>query len=117
MKLSLHFKENAHREPVEREIAHHLPKLEKRLKSYAPDLVQLHGSIDKHARKPEYSFSLNLSLPTGTLHATGIGPNARASVKRAFAELGAQIRKHQARLRKDYEWKRGRLRKPLAAEL
>jgi len=117
MKLALHFKEDSNRELVEREVANCLPKLEKRLRSYAPDLVQVHGCLDKHARKPLYSFSLNLSLPTGTLHATGIGANARASVKRAFAELGAQIRKHRARLRKDYEWKRGRLRKPLAVEI
>jgi ribosome-associated translation inhibitor RaiA len=117
MKLSLHFKKKADREPVEREVSHGLAKLVKRLKTYAPDLVQVHGCLDKHARKPEYLFSLNLSLPTGTLHSTGIGADARASVKKAFLELAAQIKKHQARLRKDYEWKRGRLRKPVAAEL
>ncbi len=117
MKLSLHFKEGADREPVRQEISQRLAKLVKRLRSYAPDLVQVHGCLDKHARKPEYWFSLNLSLPTGTLHSTGTGADARSSVKKAFMELAAQIKKHQARLRKDYQWKRGRLRKPLAAEL
>ena len=31
-------------------------KLEKLLKRYAPDLVQLHGDIEKHPRKESYSF-------------------------------------------------------------
>jgi len=49
-------------------------------------------------------------LPTGTLHATGVGDNIRAACKKAFAELEVQVKKHQSRLRKDYEWKRKRLR-------
>jgi hypothetical protein len=32
----------------------------------------------------------------------------RTSCKKAFAELVAQVKKHQAKLRKDYEWKRKR---------
>jgi hypothetical protein len=38
-----------------------------------------------------------------------------ASVKVAFAELCAQCKKHQALLRKDYEWKRKRPRARLLA--
>ena len=34
----------------------------------------------------------------------------RACVKAAFAEIEAQIKKHMALLRKDYEWKRKRQR-------
>jgi hypothetical protein len=34
----------------------------------------------------------------------------RASVKQAFSEVEAQIKKHKALLRKDYEWKRKRPR-------
>jgi ribosome-associated translation inhibitor RaiA len=72
--------------------------------------VQLHAGIEKHARKESYTFTLNLSLPTGTLHATGEGSDVLASVKTAFAEVCAQCKKHQALLRKDYEWKRKRPR-------
>ena len=85
-------------------------KLEKLLKRYAPDLVQLHGVIENRLRKQEYVFTVNLSLPTGTLHATGEAANVRASVKMAFEEIEAQVKKHQALLRKDYEWKRKRPR-------
>ena len=64
----------------------------------------------KNPHREENSFSLNLSLPTGTLHATGTGENVRASCKQAFTELESQLKKHQSRLRKDYEWKRKRPR-------
>ena len=88
----------------------HISKLEKLLKRYVPDLVQLHGAFEQHPRKTQYDCSLNLILPTGTLHATGEGPDVRQSTKLAFLELESQVKKHQARLRKDYEWKRKRER-------
>jgi ribosome-associated translation inhibitor RaiA len=110
MKLSLSFKNGEVREAVEIEVGRHLGKLKKLLKSYSPDLVQLHGTFEKLPRKTAYEFSLNLSLPTGTLHCTSTGPDARSSVKSAFAELAGQVKKHQSRLRKDYEWKRKRPR-------
>jgi len=115
MNISVSFKHVDLREPVESELARHLPKIGKLLGRYAPDLVQLHGSFEKHPRKTEYTFSLNLSLPTGVLHSTGIGPDVRLSVKTAFTELEGQVKKHQSKLRKDYQWKRKRARAPALA--
>ncbi len=114
MKISISYKHVKPHEFVEAETARRLGKLGALLKSYSPDLVQLHGSIEKHPRKEEYNFSLNLSLPTGTLHALGIGPDIRQSIKKAFAEIQSQVKKHQARLRKDYQWKRKRVRAEVA---
>ncbi len=108
MKISFTCKHIELRTSVEEAVERHLPKLERLLKRYKPDLVQLHGSSDKHPRKTEYTLSLNLSLPTGTLHTTGQGPDIRSCVKQAFAELELQLKKHQSKLRKDYEWKRKR---------
>jgi ribosome-associated translation inhibitor RaiA len=108
MKISFTYKHVELREPVETETSWHLNKLGRLLGSYSPDLVQIHGSLEKHPRKAEYIFSLNLSLPTGTLHATGVGPDVKQSVKQAFAELEGQVKKHQSKLRKDYQWKRKR---------
>ena len=104
---------NAHeewRETVEKETQRQAAKLDKLLKRYAPDLVNLHADIEKHARRESYTFTVNLTLPTGTLHAVGEGPDVLASVKSAFAEISAQCKKHQSLLRKDYEWKRKRPR-------
>jgi ribosomal subunit interface protein len=96
------------RQPVEEECARHVEKLERWLKRYAPDLIQLHTALEKLPRKTEYKFSLNLALPTGMLHATGLAGDARTSAKAAFAELEKQLKKHQEKLRKDYIWKRKR---------
>ena len=93
---------------VEDESAHFIEKLNRLLKRYSPDLVLLHGSIEKTPHKNEFSYSLNLTLPTGTMHATGVGADVRKSVKAAFAEIESQVKKHQAKLRKDYIWKRKR---------
>jgi ribosomal subunit interface protein len=110
MKLSISYKHVDAHEAVEKQNERHLAKIARLLKSYEPDLVQVHGAFSKNPHNQELSFSLNLSLPTGTLHATGIGENVRASCKKAFSELEMQLKKHQERLRKDYEWKRKRPR-------
>jgi ribosome-associated translation inhibitor RaiA len=110
MKFSISFKNVDAHSTVEKMVAPHLAKLQKLLKSYAPDLVQLHGAIAKQARKEEYNLTLNLGLPTGTLHCVGEGYDVGASVKMAFAELEGQLKKHKALVRHDYEWKRKRPR-------
>jgi ribosome-associated translation inhibitor RaiA len=108
MKLSINYKHVESHKPVEVEVERHAAKLGKLLRSYSPDLVQLHGAFSKTPRTDENSCSLNLSLPTGTLHATGTGATVRTSCKKAFSDLEAQVKKHQAKLRKDYEWRRKR---------
>jgi ribosome-associated translation inhibitor RaiA len=108
MKVAIRHGNEEWREPIEKETDPRVIKLAKLLNHYSPDLVQLHGNIEKHARKEIYSFTLNLSLPTGTLHATGEGTDVRKSVKAAFAEIEKQTKKHISLLRKDHEWKRKR---------
>ncbi len=108
MKLSINYKHVESHKPIESEVERHVSKLKKLLQSYSPDLVQLHGAFSKTPRTDENCCSLNLSLPTGTLHATGTGTTVRASCKKAFSDLEAQVKKHQAKLRKDYEWRRKR---------
>ena len=108
MKVTFRNIEARFREPVEQECARHVEKLNRWLKRYAPDLIQLHTTLEKLPRRTEYSLSLNLALPTGTLHATGLAADARTSAKAAFAELENQLKKHQEKVRKDYVWKRKR---------
>ena len=108
MKISISYRHVESPQAVESAIERHLAKIEKLLKRYHPDLVQFHGGFEKQPHRTGYTFSANLSLPTGTLHATGDGPDPAASARKAFVELEAQIKKHQSRLRKDYEWKRKR---------
>src|SRR5579863_2166345 len=108
MKINISYRHVESPQAIESALERHVAKIEKLLKTYDPDLVQLHGGFEKHPHKAEYIFSANLSLPTGILHANGRGSDAAKSVRKAFAELEAQIKKHQARLRKGYDWKRKR---------
>jgi len=108
MKLSISYKHVEVQKPVEVEVTRHIRKLDRLLQSYEPDLVQLHAVFAKNSHKEQQACALNLSLPTGTLHASATGAKVRTCCKKAFTELEAQVKKHQSRLRKDYEWKRKR---------
>jgi ribosome-associated translation inhibitor RaiA len=110
MKLSIVFKDVGKHTAAEAEVKRCAEKLSKFLKSFEPDLVQLHCVFSVVPRTEEFAVALNLTLPTGTLHATGKSKHLRASCKAVFAELQTQTKKHLAHLRKDYEWKRKRPR-------
>jgi ribosomal subunit interface protein len=110
MKLSISYKHVEFLEPVKKAVNNHLKKMGRLLVSYAPDLVQVRGHFDKHPVRAEFTCSVNLSLPTGTLHASAAASDAESSARGAFSELETQIKKHQALLRKDFQWKRKRLR-------
>ena len=110
MKVAISYKDVEKHKPAEKEVARFASKLSRLLKSYNPDLLQLRGAFSQNSRNGEFIFSANLVLPAGTLHATGAATHVRASCKQAFSELETQVKKHQAKLRKDYEWKRKRPR-------
>src|SRR5260370_3714684 len=106
MKLTINYKHVESHKSVETEVERHVAKLEKLLKSYSPDLVQLHGAFSKMPRTDETSFALNLSLPTATLHATGTDATLRTSCKKAFMDLESQVTSNQANQPKAYQSQR-----------
>ena len=63
MKLSISYKHVESQEPVEKDVQHRVEKLNKLLKVYAPDLVQLHGVFGENPHKEEYSCTLNCRCP------------------------------------------------------
>ena len=108
MNISISYKFVKEHQPIEEEVGRYTGKLSKLLKVYPSDAVHIHCVFARNLHNNEHSFSLNLKLPTGTLHATGTGSGERASCKQAFRDLEEQVKKHQARLRKDHEGKRRR---------
>lgn len=108
MNVSINYRHVQAQEDVAKELMRRLDKLERLLKSYGPDLIQLHGVFSRNQRTDEQNCSLTLSLPSGTLHATGSGKNVLAGCKNAFSDIESQIKKHQSLLRREHEWKRGR---------
>lgn len=108
MNISMSYKQIDGQQSVVTEVTRRLDKLGRLLKSYEPDLVQIKGVFSTNKRTDEPSLALTLSLPTGTLHATGNGKNALAGCKKAFSEIETQVKKHQSLLRREHEWKRKR---------
>jgi ribosomal subunit interface protein len=108
MKMAISYKHVDVPSTVEPAVEKHVEKIAVLLQSYDPDLVQLHGSFEKHKKRSSYAFDVSVSLPTGTLHATGEATDPVTCARKGFSELESQIKKHQALLRKDYEWKRKR---------
>jgi ribosome-associated translation inhibitor RaiA len=108
MNISISYKQIDGQQSVATEVTRRLDKLGRLLKSYEPDLVQIKGVFSTNKRTDEPSLALTLSLPTGTLHATGNGKNALAGCKKAFSEIETQVKKHQSLLRREHEWKRKR---------
>lgn len=110
MKIAYSHMESHLRKEIEPDLAHSVAKLERLLKKYEPDLVHLHTSVETIERTGQFSFSLSLALPTGTLHSVSTAADIRSSAKGALVELETQVKKHQQKLRKDYVWKRKRNR-------
>jgi ribosomal subunit interface protein len=108
MNVSISYRHVDSQQAVALEVTRRLDKLGRLLKSYQPDLVQIKGVFSKNQRTEEQSLALTLSLPTGTLRATGNGKNVLAGCKKAFSEIELQIKKHQSLLRREHEWKRKR---------
>ena len=108
MNVSISYKHVDSQQAMAMEVTRRLDKLGRLLKSYEPDLVQIKGVFSKNPRTEEQSLALTLSLPTGTLRATGNGKNVLAGCKKAFSEIEMQIKKHQSLLRREHEWKRKR---------
>jgi ribosomal subunit interface protein len=108
MKITYSHIEVRFREAIETDFAHQVAKLERLLKRYESDSLQLHASLEEAPRKGGFNFSLHLALPTGKLHATGRATDVLGSAKEAFAEIQVQAKKHQEKVRKDYVWKRKR---------
>src|SRR5438132_12801687 len=97
MRISISYKHVTSHNHVEVELERHTKKLNKLLKSYEPGLVQLHGAFAKNPRNEEQSLSLNLSMPTGTLHVTGTGSDVRSSCTQTVRQLESEVKKHQIR--------------------
>ena len=110
MKLSIVFKNVERHNPAEKELKHCSAKLDRLLKNFDPDLVQLHCVFSVLPRTKKFCLALKLTIPTGVLHASDEGEHLPAACKSAFADLSVQLKKHLAHLRKHYEWKRRRSR-------
>lgn len=112
MNVTVQYKCDEFRFQIEQDVEKYVGKMNRWLGRYDSDTVSLHACYEKHSRKHSYVVTLNLTLPSTTLHASASNGEARFALRRAFDEMELQVNKHQRLSRKDYEWKRKRLRRP-----
>jgi RNA polymerase sigma factor (sigma-70 family) len=90
----------------EKEIQHHIEKLQKRLQVFRPDLVHLKGMVEETSVHEGISVSLNLRLPSGQMAVESTASSVAAAVKSAFDDLLHQVNKHKEVLRSTHKWTR-----------
>ena len=93
---------------IEHEIARHAAKLNRILKRYSPGFGGAARLAGKNATQDGIQFLAESESAYGHDARDGVGADVLGSAKAAFAELEVQVKKHQAKLRKDYVWKRKR---------
>lgn len=86
---------------IERLLGRRTEKLRKLLKTFSPDLVHLHGTLEMQKPREGFVSSLNLRLPVGQVHALQAGRSAIDSLRGAFNELERQLKKEKELLRGD----------------
>jgi RNA polymerase sigma factor (sigma-70 family) len=115
--MNVHFSYKVHKTPdIEKEVSHHLEKIQKRLQVFRPDLLHLKGVIDQNSAREGILVSLNLRLPSGQLSAQAKAPTPTAAIKAAFDELIQQIGRHKELLRSSHKWRHWRRGTPHARE-
>jgi len=93
---------------LEREIQHHLQKLQKRLQVFRPELIHVKGTIEQSSGHEGANISLNLRLPSGQMIAQRTADTPTAAVKCGFDDLMSQLQKHKDVLRSSHRWPRWR---------
>jgi RNA polymerase sigma factor (sigma-70 family) len=105
--MNVHISYKVHKTPdIEKEINHLLEKLNRRLRTFRPELVHLKGLIEQNSTREGAVVSLNLRLPSGQMAAQESAPNALGALKAASDDLILQIGKHKDLLRSSHKWRR-----------
>ena len=105
--MNVHISYRLHKTPAsEKEIQHHIEKLQKRLQVFRPELVHLKGMIEETSAREGIVVSLNLRLPSGQMAVQAKASTASTAVKNAFDDLLQQLNKHKDLLRSSHKWTR-----------
>jgi len=93
---------------LEKQVKHHLEKLNKYLQVFRPELVHIKGIVEESSAREGFIVSLNLRLPSGQMAAQEKSPVAATAIKAAFDALTEQLKRHKQVLRSKHKWVRHR---------
>ncbi len=113
MKTQWTFKNNEIDKPrVESYWAKKQPRIERLLSNYHDDLRELRLALYRHhGEQGPWELRAVLQLPTGTLVTEETGPDWRECIDVVADELVRQIKRHKEQVRKDYLYRRRRVRR------
>jgi len=77
-------------------------KLTKHLAHFKDENIHIHANIDKNPHKEEYYASMNVYVPSGTLHARSSSFDMFESMDEVVHSVIRQAEKFKAKLRKGY---------------
>jgi RNA polymerase sigma factor (sigma-70 family) len=101
--------DDATRARLEASWAEKLPRLQKSLSRYRPDLQEIRLTVHRHQQSPLrswYEARAVIHLPTGTLAAEAIDKDGRAALDGVADEIVKEVKRHNELVRKDYVYKR-----------
>jgi DNA-directed RNA polymerase specialized sigma24 family protein/ribosome-associated translation inhibitor RaiA len=77
-------------------------RLERVVSRFDPETAFLRVVLAAHRKLPRYDVSTRLTVRGGMMHARETQPDPVAAVKRAFAELQSQFRRHASLVRREH---------------
>jgi RNA polymerase sigma factor (sigma-70 family) len=105
--MNVHISYRLHKTSAsEKDLQHHIEKLQKRLQVFRPNLVHLKGMVEETSVREGVTVSLNLRLPSGQMAVESKAATAGSAIKSAFDDLLQQVNKHKELLRSSHKWKR-----------
>jgi RNA polymerase sigma factor (sigma-70 family) len=99
--------------PLEKKLRAKIGKLERHLKHFPPEAVHLQIILEQHPKKPIYTASLNLRVPSNILHSEKSGRDLIGAFDAAFKILLRELESLKAGLRRERFWKRKERREQL----
>ncbi len=91
---------------LEEKLREKISKLEKHLQRFPPDAIHLHTHLEKNPKKPLYTASLTLRLPSNTLHSDKTEDDPMPAFDEAVKALLRELEHLKASLRKEDQWNR-----------
>jgi RNA polymerase sigma factor (sigma-70 family) len=92
--------------PLEKKFRQKIGKLERHLKHFPPDTLHLQIILERHPKKPIYTATFNLRVPSNILHSEKSARDLIGAFDAAFKILRRELESLKADLRREKFWKR-----------
>ena len=109
MKVHVRNRGVAEKEKVQKEVGRQTAKLDRQLRKFDADLVDLHINVTRRKRPTlPFAATTTLTLPPKQLHAKAEAARPVTALKKSFAELLRELKTYKAKLRGENNLRRAR---------